>query len=245
MKMFLENVAMLASDTARTRAYLQLMGKKSIFPGICIVYTDDLHKLTCDEAAYIEDNSVCDYFEKNEPILYTIKKYNIPYQIVEEKDINSKLLCDVITQCSAKYMIYSGYGGYILKQHLFQMGKRYIHVHAGILPQYRGSTTAYYSILQEKMLGASAIFLTPGLDEGNIIYSQKFSLPSDSIDVDYIYEPYIRAVVLLKALQKRFIDRDESVMTQTGSGAETYFIIHPVLKHLALLHLENKGRSMQ
>ena len=145
-----------------------------------------------------------------------------------------------ITLCPAKYMIYSGYGGYILKPHLFQLGKKYIHVHAGMLPQYRGSTTVYYSILHEKMLGASAIFLTPGLDEGDIIYSQQFSLPEDSVDVDYIYEPYARAVVLVAALQKYFVDGDRSVVLQTETGAETYFIIHPVLKHLALLHLEDK-----
>ena len=90
------------------------------------------------------------------------------------------------------------------------------------------------------MLGASAIFLTPGLDEGDIIYSQQFSLPEDSVDVDYIYEPYARAVVLVAALQKYFIDGDRSVVLQTETGAETYFIIHPVLKHLALLHLEDK-----
>lgn len=235
--MFLKNVAMLASDTARTRAYLQIMGKKNIFPELCIVYTDDLYKLENDVSAYEEYDSVCDYFEKDEPILYTIRKYEIPYQLVEEKDINTELMHDVIALCSAKYIIYSGYGGYILKPQLFQMGKRYIHVHAGILPQYRGSTTVYYSILQENMLGASAIFLTPELDEGDVIYSQRFSLPNSSTDVDYIYEPYIRSVVLLKALQKRFIDRDESVISQTEDGAETYFIIHPVLKHLALLHL--------
>lgn len=238
--MFLDNVAMLASDTARTRAYLQIMGKESIFPGVCIIYTDNPQKLEEDELKYKAGWSEGNYFDIDEPILYTIKKYEIPYQIVGEKDINSQILQESITLCPAKYMIYSGYGGYILKPHLFQLEKKYIHVHAGMLPQYRGSTTVYYSILQEKMLGASAIFLTPGLDEGDIIYSQQFSLPEDSVDVDYIYEPYARAVVLVAALQKYFVDGDRSVVLQTETGAETYFIIHPVLKHLALLHLEDK-----
>ena len=38
--------------------------------------------------------------------------------------------------------------------------KKFLHVHGGYLPDYKGSTTNYYSLINENTIGASAIFLT-------------------------------------------------------------------------------------
>ena len=142
-------------------------------------------------------------------------------------------------------MIYSGYGGYILKPHLFQLGRKYIHVHAGILPEYRGSTTVYYSYLQDRMFGATAIFLSEGIDEGEIIVCDTFAVPKEAVDIDYIYEPYMRSRVLIKAIKKYLSDGAFISGRQNADGAETYFIIHPVLKHIAMLGIEKEQGNMR
>ena len=58
------------------------------------------------------------------------------------------------------------------------------------------------------------------------------------IDIDYIYEPYIRSKVLIKALNQYLKQGTLASYKQNQEGAETYFIIHPVLKHLAIVGIE-------
>lgn len=237
--MVLKDIALLAADTTRSRAYLHAMLQESMLPGMCIVYSDDISKM--QDNARGEDcknSSGNEYFDSNVPLLILLQKAGIPYVLVENKDINSEQMKNSICNLEQHYLIYSGYGGYILKAHLFQLGKKYIHVHAGILPKYRGSTTVYYSFLQEKVLGATAIFLNENIDEGEIIVSDTFEAPDKFVDIDYIYEPYIRSRVLVKAMRKYLLDGNFTACEQDAKGAETYFIIHPVLKHIAMLGFE-------
>lgn len=236
--MILEEFALLASDTARTKAYLQAMVREDKLPGICIVYSDNISKMQSEADLYKEKEHDEKYFDVDMPILYSIYNACIPYLLVENKDINSDQMADTLMGLRQKYLIYSGYGGYILKQHLFRMNKKYVHVHAGILPQYRGSTTVYYSFLQEKVFGATAIFLSEGIDEGEIIAQQTFEIPKEPVNIDYIYEPYMRSQVLIKVLEQYLRDKQLISRKQIQDGAETYFIIHPVLKHLAMLNIE-------
>ena len=104
---------------------------------------------------------------------------------------------------------------------------------------YRGSTTAYYSYLNEQKFGATAIILSEGIDEGKIIFQKEFGMPSSKVDIDYIFEPWMRSEVLIDAL--RVLNSDNCIFReQDKENAETYFIIHPVLKHIALLKMEKE-----
>lgn len=238
--MILKNFALLAADTARTKAYLHAMIQEDILPEKCIVYSDNISKMQEDAEQYKKNKCDNKYFDIDMPVLSFVQEVGISCVLVENKDINSEQIKNVIKSLQQRYLIYSGYGGYILKPHLFQLGKKYIHVHAGILPKYRGSTTVYYSYLQEKNLGATAIFLSEGIDEGEIITCDTFEIPDDSVNIDYIYEPYMRSRVLIKAMKKYLSDGDITACEQSVEGAETYFIIHPVLKHIAMLGMEKE-----
>lgn len=232
--MILNDFALLASDTARTKSYIQMMVAEDLLPAECIVYTDDAEKMRC-KAENFDSGRETEYFDLDEPVLYSIQKAGVPYRIVENKDINSDEMKNAIVETGAKYLVYSGYGGYILKPHLFQLGKKYVHVHAGILPKYRGSTTAYYSMIQDNYIGATAIFLSEGIDEGEIITSEKFSRPNRDVNIDILYEPYLRSQVLKKALVQYKDEGGFKTHPQEIKDAQTYFIIHPVLKHLAMM----------
>lgn len=242
--MILKNFALLAADTARTKAYLHAMIQEDILPEMCIVYSDNISKMQKDAEQY-KNRCNNEYFDINMPVLSFVQEAGISCVLVENKDINSEQLKKAIENLQQKYLIYSGYGGYILKSHLFQLGKRYIHVHAGILPKYRGSTTVYYSFLQEKVFGATAIFLSEGIDEGEIIAWDTFRVPEEPVDIDYIYEPYMRSRVLIKAMQKYISDGGITACEQSTEGAETYFIIHPVLKHIAILGIKKEQDNMK
>ena len=235
--MILEDFVLLASDTARTKAYLQMMAREGKLPSKCIVYTDDFLEMKNKADQYIS-SADGEYFNLNEPVLYTIQQNGIRYEVVDNKDINSDVIAECIEKSKEKFFIYSGYGGYILKPHLFQLGKKFLHVHAGILPQYRGSTTAYYSMLQEGDIGATAIFLSEGIDEGEILCQERFSVPRSGVNIDTLYEPYLRSQVLKKALMLYEKDGELKAIPQSDETAEIYYIIHPVLKHLALMSLK-------
>ena len=240
--MILENFALLASDTARTKAYIHAMIQEKMLPGVCVVYSDNISKMQEEAERYANSGVKERYFDINMPVLSYIREAGIPCIYVDNKDINSEQVKNAIKGLQVKYLIYSGYGGYILKPHLFHLGKKFIHVHAGILPEYRGSTTVYYSFLKEKIMGATAIFLSEGIDEGEIIAFDTFEIPDDPVDIDYVYEPYMRSRVLIKVLKEYLSSGDLSSCPQSTECAETYFVIHPVLKHLAILGIE-KGQD--
>ncbi len=232
--MILSDFALIASNTARTKAYIQIMAGRGLFPSACIVYAEDMDVLYRESRDYTGSMDMGDYFNRDIPLLTLMDHFSMKYIVVKDKDINSDSMIECIRGLPQTYFIYSGYGGAILKSTLFQLGKNFLHVHAGILPEYRGSTTAYYSILKEGCLGATAIFLNEKIDEGRMICRKRFALPEETVDIDYIYEPYIRAQVLLMALEYYVKHGRFDVQGQSDENAETYYIIHPVLKHLAL-----------
>lgn len=238
--MRLSGLAMLASDTARSKAYIQAMIKHDIFPELCVVYSDDLKAMRKEADAYKDNGDGAIYFDVSIPLLTSIEKAGIEYITLDDRDINSERMRCLIADMDQKYLIYSGYGAYILRRPLFQLGKRFIHVHAGILPQYRGSTTAYFSYLQDGYFGASAIFLTEGIDEGEVIAQRTFAPPRDGVSVDHIYEPWTRSQVLTDVLRLYEKHGELSGKAQDGSDVQTYYIIHPVLKHIALLKMEGQ-----
>ena len=73
--------------------------------------------------------------------LYTIHKAQLPYTLISTDSINSNSAIEAISKAEEGNLIYSGFGGQIIKKEVFDTGKTFVHVHSGILPNYRGSTT--------------------------------------------------------------------------------------------------------
>lgn len=239
--MLLKDFVLLASDTARTKAYLQAMIHHNYLPSLCVVFTDDFDGMLTEADNYTENMEFGKYFNRAIPLIALIRKYELSYIVVPDKDINSDIMKETLEKLEQTFILYSGYGGYILKPHLFKLGKKYLHAHAGLLPEYRGSTTAYYSILNKGIIGVTAFFLNEGIDEGDIICQHEYPLPDDNIDIDYIYEPFLRAQELINALEIYNRSGKYVPLSQTDKKTETYFIIHPVLKHLAIKRVWKEG----
>ena len=72
--MVINDFAILASDTARTKAYIQMMARKDLKPGICVIYTDHIEKMREEAQIYMEAEEEAEYFDLEEPILHTVKK---------------------------------------------------------------------------------------------------------------------------------------------------------------------------
>ena len=71
--------------------------------------------------------------------------------MIRSDSINSKLVVKKIIKSKFNNFIYSGYPGEIVKKFMLNK-KKFIHFHPGKLPEFKGSTTIFYSILLKKKI---------------------------------------------------------------------------------------------
>ena len=75
------------------------------------------------------------------------------------------------------------------------------------------------------------------LDTGDVILQKYFEKPSHEY-IDEVYDAHIRSETLIEVLKRKLIQKGE--FHKQNHNGETYFIIHPVLKHIAILSCINK-----
>ena len=79
-----------------------------------------------------------------------------------------------------------------------------------------------------------SIFLNHEIDSGPIIVRKKFPAPNNRTKIDHLHDNALRSKVLIETLNKLNYN-DEYKFVETSESGETYFVIHPVLKHIAIL----------
>lgn len=159
---------------------------------------------------------------------------------LETADINDAAVVRTLENTGAQHVIFAGPSAAIVRTPLFETGKHFIHVHPGRLPEYRGSTPMYYTLLAGASLTATAILMNPVIDQGEVLWEREFPPPEDKQVFDLSFDPWMRAMVLVDVM-RHLAESSElpNARTQTESASTTYYVIHPVLKHLALMsHLE-------
>lgn len=235
------DVGMVASDTTRTRAYLAAMIRRGLLPShVLVLKNTDSAALPGQAPGAIahsrasgEDWSEAD-FDIASPLETILEAAGIDYRIAPSRDINDADVVALIAERPEHVMIYSGYGGVLLRRDVLNTGNRFLHIHGGYLPTYKGSTTNYFSLLADNQMGASAIFLTADIDSGPILARRIFPAPGDRAQIDHIYDSAARAKVLIEVLTK-YRDSGTWTIERENEGGETFYVIHPVLKHIAIL----------
>ena len=78
--------------------------------------------------------------------------------------------------------------------------------------------------------------MAPGKDKGDIILRKRYPVAPKEVDPDYLYDPAVRSDTMVDVLEY-FISNQElpKPVIQNEDQAEEYYVIHPLLKHLALL----------
>ena len=241
----LTDIGFVAANTSRTRAYLAALERHDLLPIWTLLLDDDLPVAMPGQAypgaerfssqdCQVECWSEID-FDPNAPLEPWLNRLGLDYSVAGSREINATAVVELIARSEPSVLIYSGYGGALLRNEVLETGKKFLHVHGGYLPDYKGSTTNYYSLLSENMLGASALFLTPEIDSGPVLTRSRFSPPIERTEIDHIHDAAARARVLVESLNK-YKERGEWSFDLTNNcGGKTYYIIHPVLKHLAIL----------
>ena len=247
--MRLSDIGMIAGDTSRSRAYLQTLIRNELLPNYVLVLEHASDKPLPGQIDKSQSNRRSErivevderwseaHFDSSQPIKVLLDELGISYEVSISKDINDPAVVEIVRRRTETTFIYSGFGGALLRKDVLSTGKHFLHVHGGYLPDYKGSTTNYYSLIVENTLGASAIFLSEEIDSGPVLLRRKFPPPANRQAIDHIYDSGARAKVLVETLKNYLKCGGWEFELPANIGGETYYIIHPVLKHIAILDI--------
>jgi methionyl-tRNA formyltransferase len=216
---------MVAADTTRTKYYLRELVRNKFFPAYVLLL------LNCDSNLLPGQDSG----ELEMELVELLENAGIEYEISPNSDINSNEVLTIISNRVESVFIFSGFGGVLLGDDILSSGKKFLHIHGGYLPDYKGSTTNYYSLINENMMGASSIFITKEIDCGPVLLRKKFLPPKERTEIDHVYDSEIRAKVLIKTLDRYVESGNFDFDLENNQGGEVFYVIHPVLKHLSIL----------
>lgn len=237
--------SMLLVNSNRSKAYLQNLIRLGYKPNKVIVLEEEFNKnndkagKSSTSVSIKKIDGIDLFFDEKEHILQTLEKVAIDYVLIHTLNVNSSEVANEIKKIKEKYLIYSGPGGAIVSEQILSLGKEFIHVHSGWLPEYRGSTTMYYSLIIDSNICCSVIALNSGIDTGDILFRKKYDLPKLKADYDYVVDPILRTDTLINYLKNKMENKIEKNTVQQFDKGNTFYIIHPVLKNIAIL--KNSG----
>ena len=222
-------IGIILTPDNRSKAYIQ----KLISNKVKLEHIILMNKKT-KEKSFSEDKiriSRSHGFDISESVIQTLVKNNLTYKEFDFIDINHRELIEYISKINLDYCIFTGGG--ILKHEILNTGTKFIHLHPGIVPYYRGSTCFYYSILKDDNCGVSAYLMDKNLDTGDLILQLNFP-KSSHIYLDDVYDPHMRSETLVAIFRKKLLEKKE-FQKQDKTDTFPFFIIHPILKHIAIL----------
>jgi methionyl-tRNA formyltransferase len=232
----------LAGNTARSRAYAHVLRDIPNVEVIGLLYGFEDKPLSIptlnNETNDFLVGANIDVPDLNEPLPETFAKNEWSFELVATREANASELISRIVDCSPDIVVFSGYGGQILSQEHFDLGIPYLHMHPGSLPEERGSTTIYYSILLQRKCTVTAFLMTAEIDSGVIVSKKEYPIPLKGVNVDVWYDNCIRANCLKGALSEYRKNSSSLTRWPNNKKSEEYYVIHPVLKNIALLSLD-------
>ncbi len=222
-------VGIILTSDNRSKAYIQKLVKNNIILDDIILMNSDKPGKTYSKQ--IIQKSLESGFDISIPVLETLRTNNLQFTEFKFVNINHPELIEYIKQSQIEYYLFTGGG--ILKKEILTSGPKFIHFHPGIVPDYRGSTCFYYSIINDNNCGVTSFVMDEKLDTGDIIFQKKFSKPNHQY-IDEVFDPFIRSETMIDVIQNNLIDVGSHIKQDISDG-ETYFIIHPVLKHISII----------
>jgi methionyl-tRNA formyltransferase len=176
-------------------------------------------------------------FNTKESVIETLKKNNINYFSVQAMSINDKEVIGAIGNAKPTYFVFGGGG--ILKKNILSVGKKFIHIHPGRIPYFRGSHCIEWSVLEEERCMASAIFMDEMIDGGELIDQCEFDYPKlENNNIAPLYSSHIRSELLIDII-KDYCENDKfNSSKQNASEGETYYKMHPALTNLVFHRLK-------
>lgn len=201
-------INLILSETSRSLIYLEQIIKYKIKIYRIILYSKKLGKVF----KFIKKKKI-------DNLLIYCKSDNINSQIINQKLESNKKKINII----------STYAGEIVNNSSL-LKKKLIHCHPGDLPEFKGSTTIYYSMIIKKKICVTVFIMSKKIDEGKILYKKYFNYPKNLKDIENNFDNTIRASALISYLKNNNIVYNSN----TKDKILPYYIAHPIIRQLVL-----------
>lgn len=233
----MSNTIFLACPSARSRTYLEALCHYGMAPREVLVMGEESDTMQGPQTQSRYWNGIF-LPDLRKSLQEICREKGIRFTVLPERNVNAAATLAALSVLEADYVIYSGVGGQIVSEDVIKVAPPLLHMHSGWLPYYRGSTTFYYAMLNRDLPSVSAILLDTGIDTGPVLRRQSYPMPDRGMDVDMVYDPAIRADLMCRTLPQLLHARNvKPELIQVPEKGTTYYEIHPVLKHIALLSL--------
>jgi hypothetical protein len=234
------SIGLLWFPGPRATAYINILKELDIAINVIVVMKNDKGNIKGLTQEAATNNYSAQYFDVDYSLQQYVEEFGVRIVATSATHINDLTLSEIIFTEHVQDWIFCGGG--ILKPHLFSKGKRYIHVHPGKLPNFRGSTCFYYSILHDLSLASSAFYMSQKLDDGDNLAITEFNFNLRITEhmplfFDYILDPWIRALSLKKVLLDMLSENLKVVNGEPPESNRTYYVMHPILRNLTLKKL--------
>lgn len=218
----LAGVVFVAAATSRSQAYAQAMAAKGWAPELTIRYRPS------DQAAERppapELGAALFTPDLGVPLDETIAAWAV--ERLPSETINDPALCAAVAAAKPRLVVFSGTGGELVGPGILGLGAPVLHIHSGWLPDDRGSTTVYHSLLRRGDCGVTALFLDVGIDTGAIVARRRYPAPTAGTDIDHLYDGAIRADLLVHVLGQ-FLQNWGCSARRAPAGAGHGLLPHP------------------
>jgi len=232
-------ILFLAANTPRSQAYAQAFAARGVTLDRVILFeSTGAAQLGQAELSYPpEFAAAVPLPDRRIPLTHSVNSLARNVQRIEAESINDPVILSLVASVDADLVVYSGYGGQLVSPDLLSRGPPFLHAHSGWLPDYRGSTTIYYSLLAGIGCAVSVIELVPAIDQGPIVARRRYPAPPVGLDIDYFYDSAIRADLMADVVVNWQSVGKLNQVEASDKGTD-YYVVHPLLKHLAVLSLE-------
>jgi len=230
-------IGILLQPSLRSIAYLSVMEELGVAPQEVVLMNVSIPVLDAIRTEGRQYHYKEQFFDVDLDIHQTLVDWGCVTHMVSTGSANDSQVHAALDQCESTQFLFTGGG--ILSKETLSRGKTFIHAHPGYLPEFRGSTCFYYSLLTDLSLAATVFFMEEKIDTGQIIARQRFRMnyqveKSQPLFVDYILDPYIRAETLKKALVQYIKKGLFEQKPQPLAARPAYYVMHPLLRHLAI-----------
>ncbi len=179
-------------------------------------------------------------FDPKRLVHATLDEHHIPFESLAADSLNDSVVVDAVRGLPQRYVLFSG--GSILREEILGLGKRFIHIHPGLLPYVRGSMAIEWSILLRGRCAVTAFFMVPGIDEGDVIASREFEPPPlEHGNIPPLFSSHMRSELLVEIVRDYVEDGAFPSRAQDRSAGTTLYKMHPTLGNIVLhacLHCE-------
>lgn len=224
-------------DSLRGRAYLNAFLKFGFCPQEIVVMENEFEvpvDFVNEARKYEYDKKYFDYTLG----LGAVAGKETIVRRVSTNSINDPKVVEALAAGESQYVLFTGGG--IVSPETLAIDKKFIHIHPGYVPFYRGSTCFYYSLIEKSELGATAFFMAEELDAGPILARNKYELnvlleKGQIHFIDHILDPYIRMATLENVLLdlSKGDDLLATYPVYDSCSKEAYYVVHPIFRAVA------------